>query len=121
MERQIRNNGVIMVMILLISLVSSWFLVNYLVRQVSRTADDDALIHIVENTEQLYYGFHNRIEDTWSIMEIEIQSLSELAAAPERDVSRVISLLQAKSEASHVYLIAKDGRYLDGSGNTGQW
>ena len=54
MERQIRNNGVIMVMILLISLVSSWFLVNYLVRQVSRTADDDALIHIVENTEQLY-------------------------------------------------------------------
>ena len=121
MEKQIRHNRAIMIIILMISLISSWFLMNYLVGQVSKTADKESLSHILENTEQLHYGFHNRIEDTWAIMEIESQSLSELASAPERDVLRAISLLQEKTEASHVYLIARDGQYLEGSGNTGQW
>ena len=94
---------------------------NYLVGQISKTADKGSLSHILENMEQLHYSFHNRTEDTWAIMDIEGQSLSELASAPERDVLRAVSLLQEKSGTSHVYLIARDGQYLDGSGNTGQW
>ena len=121
MGKQIRHNRVMMGILLLTALLSSWLLLNYLVGQVSKTADREALSHIVENTEQLYYGFCNRIEDTWAIMEIESQSLSELVSAPERDVREAISLLQESSEASRIYLIARDGQYLDGSGNTGQW
>lgn len=121
MERQIRNNRVIMVVILLISLVSSWFLVNYLVGQVSETADADALIHITENAEQLQYSFQNRINDTWAIMEIESQSLSGLTSASERDAFSIISLLQEKSNASRVCLISKQGLFLDGNGTAGQW
>ena len=121
MERQIRNNRVIMAVILLISLVSSWFLVNYLVGQVSDTADEDALIHITENAEQLQYSFQNRINDTWAIMEIESQGLCESASEAGHDVFRTISLLQKKSNANRVYLISGDGLYLDGNGTSGQW
>ena len=121
MEKQIRHNRVLMITILLIALISSWFLMNYLVDRVSSTADEEALTHITETTEQLHYSFHNRIKDTWAIMEIESQSLSELASAPGRDVLREVSLLQEKTAANAVYLISKQGRFLDGSGNTGQW
>ena len=121
MERQIRHNRVMMIAILLIFLVSSWLLMNYMVGEVSKTADQEALTHIVENAEQLHYAFHSRIEDTWAVMQIESQSLSGLTHASEQEVQRAIQLLQDTSEASHVYLISKDGRFLDGNGGTGRW
>ncbi|MGN0639223.1 MAG: response regulator [Huintestinicola sp.] len=121
MEKQIRHNRTIMIILLLISLLSSWFLVNYLVVRVSRTADEEALSHIKENTEQLHYSFHNRTEDTWTIMEIENQALSGLGTASESEAVRALSLFLEKSSGSHVYLIAEDGSYIDDLGNKGRW
>ena len=121
MEKQFRHNRLIMVCVLLIFLVLSWTLVNILVGQVGRSADEEVLTHIRENTEQLYYSFSNRIEDTWTIMRIEAQSLGRLADASEQEVLEVIALLQEQSVANDVYLINKEGRYLDGSGRAGQW
>ena len=83
MERQIRNNQVIMIILLLISLGSSWLLVSYLVGQVSKTADEEALAHILENSEQLHYSFTNRISDVWAIMQVENLTLS-MRACPGR-------------------------------------
>ena len=110
MEKQFRHNRLIMVCVLLIFLVLSWTLVNILVGQVGRSADEEVLTHIRENTEQLYYSFSNRIEDTWTIMRIEAQSLGRLADASEQEVLEVIALLQAQSVANDVYLINKEGR-----------
>lgn len=121
MEKQIRNNRMIMVCLLLISLVSSWLLVNFLVGQVGGSADTEALNHIVENTEQLHYSFYSRIEDTWTIMDIGGQSISKLGAAPDSDVLSAINLLREKAGASSIYLITREGQYLDSSGGTGLW
>lgn len=121
MERQIRNNQVIMIILLLISLGSSWLLVSYLVGQVSKTADEEALAHILENSEQLHYSFTNRISDVWAIMQVENLTLSMLASAPEEDVRKSLYLLQEESDANRIYLISRDGHCLDSRGIIGQW
>lgn len=119
MEKQIRHNWFLMIVLLLLSLVASWFMVNYLVDQVGKTADEEALTHIVENTEQLHYSFHNRTSDTWSIMEIESLSLSKLSMASEADVVESIAQLREKSAACQIWLINAEGQCLDDEGNTG--
>ena len=93
---------------------------SYLVNHVGETADREALAHVTENTEQLKYSFKNRIEDTWAIMKLESRNISEHTAS-QSDALKAISLLEKTSEAHRVYLISKEGKYLDGSGNTGEW
>ena len=54
MEKQIRHNQVVMIVLLLIAVLSSFFVVNKMVHDMDRAADEEALNHIMENTEQLY-------------------------------------------------------------------
>ena len=121
MERQIKNNRRLMALLLVFSLLSSCFLINYLVDRVGSSADDEALSHIQENTAQLEYSFTNRINDVWSIMEIEAQTLSEFTNATQNEAARAISVLRSKTETRNVYLISDKGAYIDSNESAGQW
>ncbi|MDO4493999.1 MAG: response regulator [Clostridia bacterium] len=125
MERRMRNNKWLMLALLLISLVSSWLLVNYLVGVVSETADREGLDHISENTEQLRFSLMNRIDETWTIMEIEGLSLSEWRASERSAVQDLIAdeltKLLEKSGADKTYIISKDGFFLAANGTRGRW
>lgn len=119
MKKPIRHNWGIMIALLILSLIVYWILVNYLVNQMNQTADQEGLSHIVENTEQLHYSFHNRTADTWSIMEMESLSLPQMNAPSMEEVESSIAMLQEKTAACQVWLIDPEGNCLDADGNAG--
>lgn len=121
MNKQIRNNQLIMAFLLLISLISSNLLVHYLVENISREADVEALSHVKENTEQLHYSFVNRINDAWTIMTIADNSLSTMGSNSSDEAVNYLDLMQEKTSAERVYLISEKGLYLNDAGITGRW
>lgn len=120
MKRQLKNYRLFMIIVLLISVVSSYFLVSYLVGNVSKEADVEALSHIIENSEQLQYSFENRLDDTWNILKIESRSIVANSSSKD-EAQEAISLLKDISEAKKVYLISEKGNYLDEAGLCGNW
>lgn len=121
MEKQIRDNQVVMVSLLLIAMLSFFFVINKTVHDMDQAADEEALNHIMENTEQLYYSLSNRIDDTWIMMDFADMSLSNMAEAQPENAVRYLDLMQENSQAVKVYLITEDGEYLDDAGKTGRW
>lgn len=121
MEKQIRDNQVVMVSLLLIAILSFFFVINKTVHDMDQAADEEALNHIIENTEQLYYSLSNRVDDTWIMMDFADMSLSNVAESPVENAVRYLDLMQENSRAVKVYLITEDGDYLDDAGKTGRW
>lgn len=121
MEKQIRDNQVVMVSLLLIAMFSFFFVINKTVHDMDQAADEEALNHIMENTEQLYYSLSNRVDDTWIMMDFADMSLSNVAESPVENAVRYLDLMQENSQAVKVYLITEDGDYLDDVGKTGRW
>lgn len=121
MEKQIRHNQVVMVVLLLIAMLSSFFVVNKMVHDMDRAADEEALNHIVENTEQLYYSLSNRIDDTWIMLDFADMSISGLEKDTPENAVHYLEQMRDNSQAVKAYLIAEDGDYLDDAGNTGRW
>ena len=121
MEKQIRHNQVVMIVLLLIAVLSSFFVVNKMVHDMDRAADEEALNHIMENTEQLYYSLSNRIDDTWIMLDFADMSISGLEKDTPENAVHYLEQMRDNSQAVKAYLIAEDGDYLDDAGNTGRW
>ena len=121
MEKQIRHNQVFMIILLLISLVCSCFILNYIVGKVSDAADIEALAHITENTEQLNYSLTSRINDTWATMDMADMNLSGMGPVRTDEAVQYLHLIQEETKAVRVYLLSDDGGYLDSNANTGRW
>lgn len=121
MRKEMKNNLLGMIIILLISLMLSFGLLYYFMYQVNGISEKESLNMVLETAEQMNSSFQSRMEDTWMQLNMAQEAVSYVALEDAGDMSSILVKMKECAAADQFYLLNESGRYMNADGKWGTW
>ena len=121
LDRELRKNHFIMVCTMAVGLISAYLLMHSFTKTVYSVSERESLEHVLETAQQMNYSFQGNIEDTWKRMNMAQKALNYISAESVQSVVDYMSYIIDYTVMDSMYLLDRQGKYIDGSGHSGSW
>lgn len=118
---ELKKNHFIMVCTMAVGLISAYLFMHSFTKTVYNVSERESLEHVLETAQQLNYSFQTNIEDTWKRMNMAQKALGYISTENQQSVVDYMSYIIEYTVMDSMYLLDRNGKYIDGNGNSGSW